>query len=47
MAWLERAVDTGFACWPFFALDPRLENLRARPEFRSLLAGLEQKYARR
>ena len=22
MAWLERSVDTGFACWPFFRIDP-------------------------
>ena len=28
MAWLERSVDTGFACWPFFRIDPHLELLR-------------------
>jgi len=22
MAWLERSVETGFACWPFFQIDP-------------------------
>ena len=44
MAWLERSVDTGFPCWPFFKLDPHLENLRQEPEFQRLVADLEQKY---
>jgi len=44
MAWLERSVDTGFACWPFFRLDPHLESLRAAPEFNGLIAHLEHKY---
>ena len=26
MAWLDRTADTGFPCWPFFKLDPHLEN---------------------
>src|SRR6185503_19213862 len=33
MAWLQRSVDTGYPCWPFFKLDPHLENLRGEPEF--------------
>jgi Flp pilus assembly protein TadD len=45
MAWLERAVDTGFPCWPFFRIDPHLENLRDRPAFTQLMADLEQKYS--
>jgi hypothetical protein len=44
MAWLERSVDTGFPCWPFFRIDPHLENLRAEPAFTRLLADLEQTY---
>ena len=44
MAWLERSVDTGFACWPFFRLDPHLEGLREKPEFIRLTADLEHKY---
>jgi len=44
MAWLERSVDTGFACWPFFRVDPHLENLRGEPEFQRLVADLEHKY---
>jgi DNA-binding SARP family transcriptional activator/Tfp pilus assembly protein PilF len=44
MAWLERSVDTGFACWPFFRLDPHLESLREEPAFKRLVADLEQTY---
>jgi hypothetical protein len=43
MAWLERSVDTGFACWPFFQIDPHLERLRATTDFDRLVAGLKQK----
>jgi hypothetical protein len=45
MAWLERSVETGFACWPFFRLDPYLDNLRAEPPFSALVADLEKRYA--
>ena len=44
MAWLERSVDTGFPCWPFFKLDPHWENLRAEPRFQRLVADLEREY---
>jgi tetratricopeptide (TPR) repeat protein len=44
MAWLERSVDTGFACWPFFRIDPHLERLREKTEFKRLVADLEYKY---
>jgi tetratricopeptide (TPR) repeat protein len=44
MEWLERSVDTGFACWPFFRIDPHLESLREEPEFQRLVADLEHKY---
>jgi TolB-like protein/predicted Ser/Thr protein kinase len=44
MAWLERSVDTGFACWPFFRVDPHLENLREKTEFTRLVTDLEHKY---
>jgi hypothetical protein len=44
MAWLERSVDTGFPCWPFFRIDPQLENLRKGPAFTRLVADLEQTY---
>jgi len=45
MAWLERSVDTGFACWPFFKIDPHLEPLREKAEFKRLVADLEYKYS--
>lgn len=44
MAWLERSVDTGFACWPFFLIDPHLESLHEEPAFRRLVSDLEQTY---
>jgi TolB-like protein/Tfp pilus assembly protein PilF len=44
MAWLERSVDTGFACWPFFRLDPFLESLREERGFKQLVADLEATY---
>jgi len=44
MAWLERSVDTGNPCWPFFRLDPHLENLRHEDTFTRLVAELEHKY---
>jgi TolB-like protein/Tfp pilus assembly protein PilF len=45
MAWLERSVQTGFACWPFFRLDPHLKNLRDEPEFKELVADIESRYS--
>jgi tetratricopeptide (TPR) repeat protein len=44
MAWLERSVETGNPCWPFFLVDPHLENLRPEPRFQRLVAGLEREY---
>lgn len=43
-AWLERSVDTGFACWPFFLKDPCLKNLRRLPKFEVLVSSLQAKY---
>jgi serine/threonine protein kinase len=45
MAWLERAAETGFPCWPFFKLDPHLENLREDRAFKKLVADLERKWS--
>jgi serine/threonine protein kinase/Tfp pilus assembly protein PilF len=45
MAWLERSIETGFACWPFFQLDPNLENLRDESEFKQLVSHLERTYS--
>jgi len=43
-AWLERSVNTGFACWPYFVIDPCLEKLRTMPEFELLVSSLRAKY---
>jgi serine/threonine protein kinase/Flp pilus assembly protein TadD len=45
MAWLERSVDTGYPCWPFFTLDPHLKNLREHTAFTRLVADVEHTYA--
>jgi tetratricopeptide (TPR) repeat protein len=42
--WLERAVNDGFACWPFFLKDTCLQNLRSLPEFDTLVSSLQAKY---
>jgi hypothetical protein len=44
MAWLERSVDTGNPCWPFFRVDPHLENLRSDFRFQKLVSDLERQY---
>ena len=44
MEWLERSVDTGFACWPLFLKDPCLDNLRKQPQFDLLVSSLQAKY---
>jgi eukaryotic-like serine/threonine-protein kinase len=41
---LERAVDTGFHCYPFFARDPWLDSLRTRPGFKTVLQRAETAY---
>ena len=42
--WLERTVNSGFACWPFFLHDTCLHNLRSLPEFETLVSSLRAKY---
>src|SRR5262249_62957 len=42
--WLQRTVDTGFACWPLFLKDPCLQSLRALPQFESLVSALQARY---
>jgi DNA-binding winged helix-turn-helix (wHTH) protein/tetratricopeptide (TPR) repeat protein len=42
--WLERSVNSGFACWPFFLKDNCLQNLRSLPEFETLVSSLQAKY---
>src|SRR5262249_32060687 len=45
LEWLERSVDTGFACWPFFLRDPCLQKVRSLPRFEMLLSSLQAKYS--
>jgi DNA-binding winged helix-turn-helix (wHTH) protein/tetratricopeptide (TPR) repeat protein len=42
--WLERAVNHGFACWPFFLKDVCLQSVRSLPEFEILVSTLQAKY---
>ncbi|HLY43583.1 MAG TPA: winged helix-turn-helix domain-containing protein [Terracidiphilus sp.] len=42
--WLERSVNSGFACWPFFLKDTCLQNLQNVPEFETLVSSLQAKY---
>lgn len=44
MHWLERTVDTGFPCWPFFLRDRSLDNLREMPEFKDLISTLQAEF---
>jgi adenylate cyclase len=44
MAWLEHSVRTGNPCWPFFKVDPHLDNLRSEPKFQQLIADLEREW---
>ena len=45
IGWLERTVATGFACWPFFRVDPHLAAVHGEARFERIVAGLEEKYA--
>ena len=45
MGWLERSVETGFACAPFFRLDPNLESLRGKSSFERLVSDIERTHA--
>jgi serine/threonine protein kinase/Tfp pilus assembly protein PilF len=42
LEWLDRAVSTGFRCWPMFRTDPCLTNLRKEPEFEKYVATIEK-----
>lgn len=44
LEWLERSVNSGFACWPFFLKDPCLKNVRDLPAFEVLVSSLQAKY---
>jgi serine/threonine protein kinase/Tfp pilus assembly protein PilF len=44
LAWLQRSIDTGNPCWPFFRIHPHLESVRGEPRFNQLMTDLERKY---
>jgi serine/threonine protein kinase/Flp pilus assembly protein TadD len=44
MAWLEKSIDNGFPCWPFFPIDPYLENLRTESRFQNSISALEREF---
>ncbi len=45
IAWLEKSIDTGNPCWPFFRTDPYLANLRRDPRFQRLIDSLEREFS--
>ena len=42
LAWLRRAAESGFPCYPWYARDPLLGALRGNPEFTAFLAALRR-----
>lgn len=42
--WLRTAADDGFPCYPFFAKDTSLDNLRTNPQFIEFMAKLKQQW---
>lgn len=42
--WLQTAVDEGFPCYPWFATDAHLNELRKQPEFIALMTKLRQQW---
>jgi len=47
MRWLQDAAENGFPCYPYFAADTQLENLRSDPRFTAFLAKLQQDWEQR
>jgi tetratricopeptide (TPR) repeat protein len=41
---LTKAVEQNFFCYPYFAVDPLLDNLRNEPEFAQFLAAARQRH---
>jgi tetratricopeptide (TPR) repeat protein len=42
VTWLQRAADTGFSCYPWFARDPLLDPIRSHSPFSTLLDRLRR-----
>jgi hypothetical protein len=43
-AWLQRSIETGFACYPWYLRDPLLEPLRGDEASRALLDNLKRRW---
>jgi hypothetical protein len=41
---LRRAVEQNFFCYPYFAGDPLLDNVRGQPEFSTFLESARQRH---
>jgi eukaryotic-like serine/threonine-protein kinase len=46
LQWLETTADDGFPCYPLFAKDAQLDNLRKDPRFLTLMARLRRQWER-
>jgi tetratricopeptide (TPR) repeat protein len=44
MKWLQYAADDGFPCYPYFAIDSHLDNLRKHPRFIAFMSKLKQQW---
>ncbi|MFN2445553.1 MAG: protein kinase [Vicinamibacterales bacterium] len=44
--WLQRAVDTGFPCYPWVARDPLLDPIRSQPQFSAFVQQLKVSHDR-
>jgi len=43
---LGHTIEGGFFCYPYFASDPLLANIRGEPEFQRLVGGARQRHER-
>jgi TolB-like protein/DNA-binding winged helix-turn-helix (wHTH) protein/lipoprotein NlpI len=44
LEWLRRAAEDGFPCYPLYARDKDLDNLRSDPQFMTFLGGLRDQW---
>ena len=44
--WLRQAAETGWPCYPYFARDPNLDNIRSDPGFVAFMRELKARWAR-